>query len=104
MTVPTEEEIVERLTMALAELGWGGFPIRIVGTTLEGWPEGAVNSSVPEAVWWQAVDLVYPPGPCWSCTAWNSGSVEMSIACSEGNCSHPDGPHKPPRELLVKNG
>lgn len=90
------EMVMERLRMALAELGYKDAPLYSRGIFRDGWPAIALPpSAVPDAVWWTASSLVYDVIACWAC--WNA---RTGTACINGNCAHPDGPARPPRELL----
>lgn len=94
--IPSADEVIARLRVALAELGYGD-AFLASEETWGGWPDAVSDADeVPNHIWWTACSLVYPTQPCWACYL-----MHESDACIDGNCAHPDGPAKPPRELLV---
>lgn len=100
MTVPSAEEVLRRLDMALAEAGYPSVVLTWWDTREDGWPQ--ISSSIfatPDAIWWQACDIAYEGRiPCWSC--YNTPTYKE---CRSGNCAHPEGPSRPPKELLSRD-
>lgn len=103
--IPSAEVVMERLRMALAEAGYPDVPLNHDGChDVDGWPRVTSPTSAVRnpAVWWAANELVYPRRPCWAC--WIAASKwrrsEPAASCELGNCTHPNGPARPPRELL----
>lgn len=101
--IPSPEEMVKRVDAALQEIG-----IKVlleVDETPEGdypwvrWHGGHFMSEADFAASWMAYKIAgVPKMACWAC--WHSGDYEKGKACREGNCSSPNGPATPPRELL----
>ena len=93
------DAIIAKLRMALAEMGFGDVDLVEQGTRGNGLPNVVTPDwNIPAAVWWQACYLAYEGAmPCWAC--WDSG---VGVECGKGNCAHPEGPSRPPRELLVR--
>jgi hypothetical protein len=98
--------MVARVRVALAEMGYGHLTIMEVGPDPAGIPQiGWVGTrdELPPAIAWTAGWLARPM-PCWSCWLYCRGSWKsnaLADACQQGHCANPDGPARPPRELLV---
>ncbi|HVX20919.1 MAG TPA: hypothetical protein VHB02_06210 [Acidimicrobiales bacterium] len=102
MTTLTPEEAVHRVKTALAEMGFGHLEVQPHALKL-----GVVvivgGDEIPDAVQWTVASVVFGDEiPCWSC--WLEGDrvypSASATACVAGDCSHPEGPARPPRELL----
>ena len=100
--IPSAEVVMERLRMALAE---AGYPDAVLMHSHDDpliitW----LNNRTPAelAAHWQASLLVSGPRSCWSCWlasgAWETRTV--AARCINGDCQSPEGPARPPRELL----
>ena len=102
--IPTPEEMVRRVKAAYAEAGWPEVGVQVYAAQPGGWPSFRVygrSPRPPAAVTWQAAWVVYEGHmPCWSC--WRSASRAAQDDCRAGNCHHPEGPARPPREELVR--
>lgn len=102
--IPSAEVVVERMKMALSEAGYPDAVVAHTGASRRtGYPVFHVPN-VSLAVRWLAADIAaqslgYPCGrpACWSCYV---GSRQDQRSCLTGNCAHPEGPARPPRELL----
>lgn len=98
---PTIEERIHRVKTALAEMGCWDAEV--------GWrAEGAGGHVVirgdgfppPSALLWTVWHVAGEAVGCWGC--WSTGDPQVMDQCADhGNCAHPEGPAKPPRELLV---
>ena len=105
----TEPTAVEKIRMALAEMGYGGVGIFTKPCDLRGCdisPHISMSRrEVPAAVAWMALEVGadHRPGcfPCWL-SANTTGDRLTNLNCRKGHCAHPDLPRNPPRELLVK--
>lgn len=101
----TPEEAVERVRMCLAEAGWPNENVTYAGEHYTGFPRIVVDDGgeTPLPVLWIIADALGMPNGCWACTAadiqWPRSTAR---ACWEGRCSHPQGPARPPRHLLLK--
>ncbi len=98
-TIPTPEEMVRRVKAALAEARYPDADVRECTPLLSGgWPNVMmILCEVPEAAWWQACWVAYEGRvACWACWPDNDANDD----CLAGNCHHPEGPARPPRELL----
>lgn len=90
----------QRVAMALAE---GGYPDALL-ELVNGAFQWTNSPRTPHAfaAFWQATSLATTdPIPCWAC--WNASGRRVSAQaqdCAKGNCAHPEGPTRPPRELL----
>lgn len=99
--VPSAEEMIKRIRTVFAELGWKD--VELISAdypSYDGWPVIGVPYSVPLAITWMAGDILYPQISCWSCWLDPLEGPE----CLEGRCAHPEGPARPPRELLKARG
>ena len=100
--IPTPEEMVRRAKAAYAEAGWPDVQVRAAGRHPDGWPlirAYGLGSQAPLAVTWQAAWTAYEGRIAfWSC--WNDPSLTVRDDCLAGRCHHPEGPARPPRELL----
>lgn len=101
----TQDELVRRVSAALAEMGWGHV-VEVRPSPLGGVSWEPVRA-LPAAVAWQAgyvaahgtgIDM-----PCFACYEASRcvSSGRPAITCALGMCAHPEGPARPPRELLV---
>jgi len=96
--IPSVGEVIDRMRAALAEMGYGDSVLEPDGSDdKDGWPMVMGSGSIPRAVWWTACFLVYPSMGCWACD-----EDYRTQQCETGHCQHPEGPAKPPRELLVR--
>lgn len=111
------EVAAERIRQALTEVGWTHPTVRVVPKVPEDeipWPNP--DQSVVVEWWnngdqleqrlaliWQAVHLAgRPPYPCYACQLNEATrSRKNIIECNAGRCPNPDGPSRPPRDLLV---
>lgn len=61
-------------------------------------------TEIPLAIQWMAFAVVTKLA-CWSCFLESSVLDNFTIGrdCLAGNCHNPDGPHRPPRELLQRS-
>lgn len=93
-------EVVRRLRVALVEMGWSESDVFV----WEGRP--AFMPSVPNAICWQAAFVARTGHPlaCFACFDADPYRQSFAERCAYGDCSHPDGPARPPRELLVSRG
>lgn len=105
--IPGAETLMERLRMAVAEAGHSDWRVEFHGEYApDGWPHfhffGLAKSGLHErAVLWHATEAVGIPTACWSCTQTSFRDFfDDEDACLAGNCPNPDGPARPPRELL----
>lgn len=101
--IPSAEIVIERLRIALAELGWDGLTLNPAGQSPGGWPHVKVTWHRGEefphlAIIWTAGNIVLPKIACWAC--WSSDDVSIAWRCFDGHCQHPEGPARPPRKLL----
>lgn len=104
MTTLTPEEAVHRVKTALAEMGYPDFDVYWdgryceIGTPLViGW-----WTNLPDVVVWMTAAVAFPeqPCPCWAC--FRTHDPALAAACwRDDDCAHPEGPARPPRELLV---
>ena len=93
--------VIEKMQAAMAEVG--------VDEPLRAGPFGGVvfrpgTSPRVQAAIWQAGSLVKPGGvPCWAC--WQKAELwsasQVALDCVDGRCQSPEGPSRPPRELLL---
>ena len=102
-------EFVRRFNMAMAEAGYPGEHLWVEGGDIYG-----VWHFAPAAVVWQAFDVARRPnkGPCWSCWKASNDADPLGLGFSvgrwasdcvtgkRGGCHFPNGPSRPPRELL----
>lgn len=97
------EALVPKVRAALSEMGGGDWPIELKDRGEHGWRLVVCHprSLQARAITWTAFRLDGEKRSCWSCCDVNSGSWEIAHACRTGNCAHPEGPARPPRELLV---
>lgn len=109
--IPSPEEMIRRFDAACTEAGWPNVRFTVAGTMHSGWPKVVVGRNhtgdVPAAVYWMACDIAYmddgDPYACWPC--WQASTDaeyddDSAWRCAEGDCAHPEGPSRPPRELL----
>lgn len=98
---PTIEERVHRVKVALAEMGWGHVAVEWREKGDGGTPAiWGLGSSPPSALLWTVWHVAGEAVGCWGC--WSTGDPQVMDQCADhGNCAHPEGPAKPPRELLV---
>lgn len=102
----TEDEQIELLDMAMKESGWREW----VDINLEDLGNGRMptftwsmhngeNEQPLRAAMWVAMSLLRQklglPLACWICCY-----TDEALDCYEGRCTHPEGPTRPPRELL----
>jgi hypothetical protein len=86
--------------MALAEAGYPEVEPYWEGTYIREIPVIGLPGA-PLAVSWQIGTLVCPAEmACWTC--YLSADTDSQALCSEGDCRHPEGPARPPRELLMR--
>lgn len=91
--------MLDKVRIALAEMGYGDVPFDGPGTQL---PHPRSRDPHFLAAWWVAVDLVGFPCACWACWEESHFLPRGDAAdCLAGVCQHPEGPARPPRELLV---
>ena len=96
------DALCDRIKMALAEVGYPD-AVLIIENGMPVW-DSYNNSRAADAAWWMACELAGPSLPighaCWPC--WSSDTFDIGIGqrCADGECSHPEGPRFPPRELL----
>lgn len=97
---PTIEERIHRLRTGLAEMGYPDV-VLVVEDGGSGPEVGIAAPFPPVAVCWMAWHVADREGcPCWAC--WRTQARDVMYECAvHGNCAHPEGPAKPPRELLV---
>jgi hypothetical protein len=112
MRLKSAEELAVKTRVALAEMGYtkAAETVAVKDDGLDGFDVFITfyqpSEKVPLAVCWQIGFLAGIPNyPCWSCFI-NGGGSYLSIDfrstdCSQGKCRYPDGPARPPRELLV---
>jgi hypothetical protein len=85
--------------MAMSEAGYPDVELFQSGTASNGWPNIGNRRQIPGAVWWAACDIAYEgTGACWTC--WSTMEPDIHSACMAGNCANPEGPARPPKELL----
>ena len=98
----SDNPVYDKVMMALSEAGYPDAPIRPFGTAgLE--VDADILDHVPPAVIWIVHKLAVPAKqPCWACwsEAGFSHDFEPAWSCEQGKCAHPEGPARPPRELL----
>lgn len=103
------EEQIRRTRICLAEIGLEKIDIRQIGTREDGIPIIATSDPIPPAIGFQVAHLLCEreglPCCCWSCYLdAQLGTVGAPGDCREGRCRHPEGPARPPRELLIGFG
>lgn len=99
------EEQVRRIRACLAE---AGYPDADVHWASDGVSVGLSGShGVPDAVCWMAFQTAFHgrcPCPLPTCTGrlpcWACWEASVGEECADGNCHHPEGPSRPPVELL----
>lgn len=106
--IPTADELIDRMNMALTDTGYPKIKEwRQSGETDFGWPVVVIIDSytdghlmaTPLAVWWHVGNIAYEGRvACWSC--WHE--EDKAPDCASGRCGSPDGPARPPKELLSR--
>jgi len=103
---PVEKELLdlEHVRMCLTEVGYDPslvflYPIiAMERTSRRLLPTVRTDCDISLAVWWMAYDTCGIEIACWSC--WSCGELDQAYECRTGRCKYPNGPRKPPRELL----
>lgn len=103
--LPAEEQI-RRTRICLFEVGYHDIDVVQLGTFPDGSAILGTSADIEPAIAYQVGLLLCEsedrPICCWSC--WleaASGMVQAAQDCRDGNCRHPAGPARPPREQLV---
>lgn len=108
-TMPGEqiEDPCQRLEAALTEAGFPGlraqYEDHAIGAvvSIRGFAPGYKRPG--PAVVWMAFHVCKIELPCWACFIDSRTSPTHGVIgrrCIDGECSHPEGPARPPRELL----
>lgn len=94
----TGDEALRRMHAALAEMGYDHVDLRYEGLDQFGQPDlSSPAGAVPDAIRWTAARTIGLKMPCWSCYM----NPPLTLDCGLGDCGSPEGPARPPRELLV---
>lgn len=105
--MPVEEQI-RRTRICLFEVGYHDIDIEVFGKLPDGSPLLGTTTPVEPAIGYQVGVLLClregRPICCWSCWLDSGNGAAGGAAaqlCRDGDCQHPQGPAKPPRELLL---
>ena len=98
----TDAEVIRRTRICLFEVGYHDIDIQAIGRHPDGTVLLGTGTDIKEAVGYQVGVLLCQsetrPICCWSC--WRD-SWQIALDCQDGNCHHPEGPARPPREELL---
>lgn len=96
----SDAELIRRTRICLFEVGYHDVRIEVIGRTFDGYGILGTTASIEPAVGYQVGMLLCTtegrPMTCWACWLDDAGED-----CRQGNCHHPEGPARPPREKLV---
>jgi hypothetical protein len=103
----TVEQQIRWTRMCLFEIGLHDIEILQIGTRSDGVPVIGTSDAISPAVGYQVGLLLATKTStaicCWSCFMEEYETAEFGAAedCRAGRCRHPEGPARPPREMLL---
>ena len=103
----TAEKQIRWTRICLAEIGLEHIHIQQIGRRADGVPVIGTSDDISPAIGYQVGLLLSTktstPICCWSCymEEYETGATGAAEDCRQGHCRHPEGPKRPPREMLV---
>jgi hypothetical protein len=105
-SVPSIEQQLKVFKAALCEAGYPHVPVYRSDKPKRRPYASCDRTLIPPAVFWTAQNIALGPlaqRACWSCWFYGheTGDWTQRDHCRAGECAHPEGPARPPRELLA---